>query len=180
MGLSLTRKLINAHLVAGQPVAGEEIGLSVDQVLLTDTNGTGAFLQFEAMGFPRLRPPLVVTYIDHNVSRAPAPDSPGPAPPQPDHTAATSVTLARAARRASQRSPRSTATAARAAVCPAHAALAPPLSREQDHQDHRGSRIRAGRCLALGRGDPGVPGGGLDARCTGRVAGSGINVSYAP
>ncbi|MDP2628156.1 MAG: aconitate hydratase [Candidatus Rokubacteria bacterium] len=67
MGLSLTRKLINAHLVAGQPVAGEEIGLSVDQVLLTDTNGTGAFLQFEAMGFPRLRPPLVVTYIDHNV-----------------------------------------------------------------------------------------------------------------
>ena len=67
MGLSLTRKLINAHLVAGQPVAGEEIGLSVDQVLLTDTNGTGAFLQFEAMGFPRVRPPLVVTYIDHNV-----------------------------------------------------------------------------------------------------------------
>ena len=65
--LSLTRKLIDAHLVAGQPVAGEEIGLSVDQVLLTDTNGTGAFLQFEAMGFPRLRPPLVVTYIDHNV-----------------------------------------------------------------------------------------------------------------
>ncbi len=69
MGLSLTRKLINAHLVAGQPVTGEEIGLSVDQVLLTDTNGTGAFLQFEAMGFPRVRPPLVVTYIDHNVSQ---------------------------------------------------------------------------------------------------------------
>ena len=61
----------------------------MDQVLLTDTNGTGAFLHFEAMGFPRLRPPLVVTYIDHNVSQAPAPDSPGPAPPQPDHTAAT-------------------------------------------------------------------------------------------
>ncbi len=46
------------------------------------------------------RLPVVVTYIDHNVSQAPAPDSPGPAPPQPDHTAATSVTLARAARRA--------------------------------------------------------------------------------
>ncbi len=66
-GLSLTRKLIDAHLVAGRPVAGEEIGLSVDQALLTDTNGTGAFLQFEAMGVPRVRPPLVVTYIDHNV-----------------------------------------------------------------------------------------------------------------
>ena len=67
MGLSLTRKLVDAHLVSGKAAAGEEIGLSVDQVLLTDTNGTGAFLQFEAMGFPRLRPPLVVTYIDHNV-----------------------------------------------------------------------------------------------------------------
>ncbi|OGK91874.1 MAG: hypothetical protein A2X50_06310 [Candidatus Rokubacteria bacterium GWF2_70_14] len=180
MGLSLTRKLADSHLVSGKAAAGEDIELSVDQVLLTDTNGTGAFRHFEAMGVPRLRPPLAVTCIDRNVYRAPASDRPGPAPPQPDHTAATSVTLARAARRASQRSPRSTATAARAAVCPAHAALAPPLSREQDHQDHRGSRIRAGRCLALGRGDPGVPGGGLDARCTGRVAGSGINVSYAP
>src|SRR5262245_59420267 len=63
----LTRKLIESHLVAGKPVAGEEIGLRVDQALLTDTNGTMAFLRFEAMGFPRVRPPRVVTYIDHNV-----------------------------------------------------------------------------------------------------------------
>jgi aconitate hydratase len=67
MGLSLTRKLVEAHLVSGKPVAGEEIGLAVDQVLLTDTNGAMAFLQFEAMGFPRVRPSRVVTYIDHNV-----------------------------------------------------------------------------------------------------------------
>src|SRR5260370_40836842 len=67
MGLSLTRKLIDAHLVAGKAVAGDEIGLRVDQALLTDTNGTTAFLQLEAMGFPRGRPPRVVTYIDHNV-----------------------------------------------------------------------------------------------------------------
>src|SRR4029453_18801899 len=64
---NLTRKLIESHLVAGKPVAGEEIGLRVDQALLTDTNGTMAFLQFETMGFPRVRPPRVVTYIDHNV-----------------------------------------------------------------------------------------------------------------
>jgi aconitate hydratase len=64
---SLARKLIDIHLVAGKPVAGEEIGVAVDQVLLTDTNGTMAFLQFEAMGFPRIRPPRAVTYIDHNV-----------------------------------------------------------------------------------------------------------------
>lgn len=67
MGRSLVRKLIDAHLVAGTPKPGQEIALSVDQVLLTDTNGPMAFLQFEAMGFPRLRAKRVVTYIDHNV-----------------------------------------------------------------------------------------------------------------
>jgi aconitate hydratase len=67
MGLSLARKLIDSHLVAGKAVAGEEIGLRVDQALLTDTNGTMALLQFEAMGFPRVRPGRVVAYVDHNV-----------------------------------------------------------------------------------------------------------------
>lgn len=75
MGRSLTVKLIESHLVAGKPVAGEEIGLTVDQVLLTDTNGTMAFLQFEAMGFPRVVPPRVVTYIDHNVYQVDARNS---------------------------------------------------------------------------------------------------------
>jgi predicted aconitate hydratase len=66
-GRSLARKLIDAHLVSGKPVAGEEIALAVDQVLLTDTNGAGSLLQFEALGFPRVRPSRVVAYIDHNV-----------------------------------------------------------------------------------------------------------------
>ena len=67
VGESLTRKLIERHLVSGKPVAGEEIGLAVDQVLLTDTNGAMAWLQFEAMGAPRVTPSRVVSYIDHNV-----------------------------------------------------------------------------------------------------------------
>ncbi len=67
MGRSLTRKLIEPHLVAGNAGAGEEVGIAVDQVLLTDTNGTQAWLQFEAMGFSRVVPGRVVTYIDHNV-----------------------------------------------------------------------------------------------------------------
>ncbi|PYM82976.1 MAG: aconitate hydratase [Candidatus Rokuibacteriota bacterium] len=67
MGKSLARKLIESHLVAGKAAAGDEIGITADQILLTDTNGTLAFLQFEALGFPRVRPPRVVTYIDHNV-----------------------------------------------------------------------------------------------------------------
>jgi aconitate hydratase len=64
---SLARRLIERHLVAGKLQVGEEVGIAVDQVLLTDTNGTMAFLQFEAMGFPRVVPDRVVTYIDHNV-----------------------------------------------------------------------------------------------------------------
>ncbi|MBI4593801.1 MAG: aconitate hydratase [Candidatus Rokubacteria bacterium] len=69
MGRSLTRKLVESHVVAGKPVVGEEIGLAIDQVLLTDTNGTMALLQFEAMGFPRVGPGRVVAYVDHNVSQ---------------------------------------------------------------------------------------------------------------
>jgi aconitate hydratase len=67
MPSSLTRKLIENHLVAGKLVAGDEIGISVDQLLLTDTNGTMAWLQFEAMGFPRAVPGRIVSYADHNV-----------------------------------------------------------------------------------------------------------------
>jgi len=67
VGKNLTQKLIESHLVAGKPIVGEEVGLAVDQVLLTDTNGTLPWLQFEAMGFTRVVPPRVVTYIDHNV-----------------------------------------------------------------------------------------------------------------
>src|SRR5687768_10943678 len=72
MGQSLTRKLIESHLASGKAVAGEEIGLTVDQLLLTDTNGIQSWLQFEAMGFPRVVPKRVVSYIDHQVF---APDS---------------------------------------------------------------------------------------------------------
>ena len=64
---TLVQKLVAGHLVAGDPAPGQEIGLRVDQVLLTDTNGTMAWLQFEAMGFDRVRPPTVVTYADHQV-----------------------------------------------------------------------------------------------------------------
>src|SRR5207253_3182240 len=67
MPQSLTHKLITSHLVAGKPVAGHEIAISIDQVLLTDTNGTMSWLQFEAMGFPRAVPARIVSYADHNV-----------------------------------------------------------------------------------------------------------------
>jgi aconitate hydratase len=64
---TLVQKLVRGHLVAGEPGPGQEIGLRIDQVLLTDTNGTMAWLQFEAMGFDRVKAPTVVTYADHQV-----------------------------------------------------------------------------------------------------------------
>jgi len=67
MPQNLAHKLITSHLVSGTPVAGEEIGITVDQVLLTDTNGTMSWLQFEAIGFPRAVPARIVSYADHNV-----------------------------------------------------------------------------------------------------------------
>jgi aconitate hydratase len=65
--VNLVQKLVAGHLAEGEPTPGREIGLRVDQVLLTDTNGTMAWLQFEAMGFPRVQVPTVVSYADHQV-----------------------------------------------------------------------------------------------------------------
>jgi aconitate hydratase len=62
---TLVGKLVDQHLVSGEPVPGREIGIRVDQVLLTDTNGPMAWLQFEAMGIPRVQAPIAVTYADH-------------------------------------------------------------------------------------------------------------------
>jgi aconitate hydratase len=64
---TLVEKLVGSHLAAGTLAPGREIGIRIDQVLLTDTNGTMAWLQFEAMGFDRVRAPTVVTYADHQV-----------------------------------------------------------------------------------------------------------------
>ncbi|MDP2660393.1 MAG: aconitase family protein, partial [Dehalococcoidia bacterium] len=64
---SLTEKIIEAHLVSGRMVAGEEIAVSIDQTLTQDATGTMAYLQFEAMGIPRVRTKLSVSYVDHSM-----------------------------------------------------------------------------------------------------------------
>ncbi len=66
MGRSLTRKLIESHLVSGSWRPGEEIGIRIDQTLTQDATGTMAYLQFETMGVSRVRTDLSVSYIDHN------------------------------------------------------------------------------------------------------------------
>ena len=64
---TLTAKLIRTHLADGADPRGEEVGLRVDQILLEDYTGTMACLQFEALGVDRVRVPLAVQYVDHNV-----------------------------------------------------------------------------------------------------------------
>ena len=66
MGKNLTRKIIAAHLVSGSMETGSEIAITIDQTLTQDATGTMAYLQFEAMGVPRVRTELSVSYIDHN------------------------------------------------------------------------------------------------------------------
>ena len=66
MGLTIAQKIIKAHLVEGEMVAGQEIALRMDQTLTQDATGTMAYLEFEAIGIPRVKTELSVAYIDHN------------------------------------------------------------------------------------------------------------------
>jgi aconitate hydratase len=67
MGKGVAQKIIEAHLVDGRAVAGQEIGLKIDQVLIQDMTGTQAIMHFEAMGLPRVRARVAAGYADHNV-----------------------------------------------------------------------------------------------------------------
>ena len=64
MGLTLTEKIIKAHIVDGEMKKGTEIGLRIDQTLTQDATGTMAYLQFEAMGVDRVKTERSVAYID--------------------------------------------------------------------------------------------------------------------
>ncbi|MBN1364801.1 MAG: aconitate hydratase [Syntrophaceae bacterium] len=66
MGKNLFEKIISRHLVSGNLVPGEEIGIYIDQTLTQDATGTMAYLQFEAMNVPRTKTELSVSYVDHN------------------------------------------------------------------------------------------------------------------
>ncbi|AQR96861.1 aconitate hydratase [Clostridium saccharoperbutylacetonicum] len=63
---NITRKILKSHLVEGNMIAGEEISIKIDQTLTQDATGTMAYLSFEALGLPRVRTEVSVSYIDHN------------------------------------------------------------------------------------------------------------------
>lgn len=66
MGMTLAQKILKNHLVSGEMIPGQEIGIRIDQTLTQDATGTMAYLEFEAMGVPRVKTERSVAYIDHN------------------------------------------------------------------------------------------------------------------
>ena len=66
MGSTIAQKIIRQHLVSGEMIPGSDIGLRIDQTLTQDATGTMAYLEFEAMGVPRVKTECSVAYIDHN------------------------------------------------------------------------------------------------------------------
>ena len=66
MGYTAAEKILKAHLVEGEFKKGCEIGIKIDQTLTQDATGTMAYIEYEAMGVPRVRTEKSVAYIDHN------------------------------------------------------------------------------------------------------------------
>src|SRR5512137_62953 len=66
MGKNVVQKVLEPHIVEGKWETGKEIGIRIDQTLTQDATGTMAYLQFEAMGVPRVKTKLSVSYADHN------------------------------------------------------------------------------------------------------------------
>ncbi len=66
MGYTLAQKIIKEHILSGEMTVGSEIGLKIDQTLTQDATGTMAYLEFEAIGIPRVKTEKSVAYIDHN------------------------------------------------------------------------------------------------------------------
>ncbi len=66
---TVAQKIIGEHLLEGELTPGGEIGLRIDQTLTQDATGTTAFLLFEAMGTPRVKTELSVSYVDHNMAQ---------------------------------------------------------------------------------------------------------------
>src|SRR2546422_6370009 len=67
MGLNVTKKLIVSHLVEGEMIPGQEIGIRIDQTLTQDATGTLVMLEIEAMGLDRVKTEISAQYVDHNI-----------------------------------------------------------------------------------------------------------------
>jgi aconitate hydratase len=67
MKLTVAEKIIAQHLTHGKMIANEEIALKIDHTLTQDSTGTLAYLEFEAMGVPKVKTELSLSFVDHNM-----------------------------------------------------------------------------------------------------------------
>jgi aconitate hydratase len=70
MPKTVVEKILEAHGIHPIPLPGEPLEVPIDQTLTQDATGTMACLQFEALGIPRVRTRLSVSYVDHNTFQA--------------------------------------------------------------------------------------------------------------
>ncbi len=61
------QKIFDTHLVSGTLTPDEPLSVKVDQVLTQDATGTMVFLQLEAIGLPKVKTEVAVSYVDHNM-----------------------------------------------------------------------------------------------------------------
>jgi len=67
MTLNVSQKLIKSHLLEGEMIPGEMVGIRIDQSLTQDATGTLVMLELEAMGLRRVSTEVSVQYVDHNL-----------------------------------------------------------------------------------------------------------------
>jgi aconitate hydratase len=67
MSKTLAEKVIEQHLAEGKMEPGAQIGLRMDHTLTQDSTGTLAYLEFEAIGVPRVKTKLSLSFVDHNI-----------------------------------------------------------------------------------------------------------------
>ena len=67
MALNVSQKLIQSHLLEGEMIPGEMVGIRIDQTLTQDATGTLVMLELEAMGLRRAHTEVSVQYVDHNL-----------------------------------------------------------------------------------------------------------------
>ena len=70
MGKNLIQKIFETHLVSGRLEPGEDIAIAIDQTLTQDATGTMTYLQFEALGIPRVKTKFSISYVDHNTNQS--------------------------------------------------------------------------------------------------------------
>ena len=67
MSKTLAERVVAQHLAEGKMEPGEQISLKIDHTLTQDSTGTLAYLELEAMGVPRVKTKLSLSFVDHNM-----------------------------------------------------------------------------------------------------------------